>query len=168
MIDQNNQIPNSLSDEGHRRRETMLPELIFEMRSMHRSKQRRKRAVGAIGVIAVVVSAMLWWNQVSHNPPRQDENTVAKNNPQPVDPPMNVSEGETIVRVQSDAGIIDRYRVTKPYHSVIILDDDGLLLTLQQINRPSGLVRSPTRTWLTNPVTDAQLQHDRSESEPST
>jgi hypothetical protein len=168
MIDRNNQFPNLLSDEGQRRRNAMLPELIVEMRSVHRSRRRRKRVGGAVAVMAFIFGAVLWWTQMPPTPPRQSENTVVKHAPQLLNPPVNVSDGGTIKRVQSDAGITERYRVTSSHHAVIILDDDGLLLTLQQINRPSGLVRSLTRTWLTNPVTDAQLQGEHSEDEPST
>ena len=37
------------------------------------------------------------------------------------------------------------------------IDDSELLKMLAEIGRPAGLVRSGSRVWLTNAVTDADL-----------
>jgi hypothetical protein len=163
---------NELSEDGRRRRAAMLPELVQSMRSLHQSRRRRKRAAAWTGAIAITASAAVMWSFLSLVPHQQRDTIIVENDsPPPHAPPtlINAPAMTRIARVNTDSSIVERYRVADIVHTTTMtLDDDGLLLTLQQINRPAGLVRTPTRTWLTNPVTDAELNLDSAEDKPST
>jgi hypothetical protein len=115
-----------------RRRETMLGELIDAMRRHHRRRRLRRR-IGAAAAVALVAAGGAWIVRAQQpvEPNRQDR-----------------APGPHVVVVSGDyrTGLIQ------------ILDDDGLVKRLAEIDRPAGVIRSEGRVWLTSAVTDAKRE----------
>ncbi len=119
----------ALSPAGRARRDAMLDELVGYMRRTHRLRTIRRRLSNlvAVGGLGMLIGAAAWVFG-SHRP----------------------SEGPP------GGGRDD---VSPPAHRVLVrqIDDSELLRMLAEIGRPAGLVRSGSRVWLTNAVTDAEL-----------
>ncbi len=119
----------TLSPAGRARRDAMLDELVGYMRRTHRLKMIRRRLVDAVAVVGLgMLLGIAAWVFGSHGPSD--------------DPP--------------GGGLVESSR---PADRVLVrqIDDSELLRMLAEIGRPAGLVRSESRVWLTNAVTDAEL-----------
>ncbi len=119
----------TLSPPGRARRDAMLDELVGYMRRTHRLRTIRRRLVDAVAVggLGMLIGTAAWVFG-SHRP---------------LDGPPGGGRDE----------------VSPPAHRVLVrqIDDSELLRMLAEIGRPAGLVRSGSRVWLTNAVTDAEL-----------
>jgi hypothetical protein len=116
----------------HQRRETMLGELLETMRRHHR-RRRVRRGLGAAAVTALVAAGGAWIVRA----------------PQPA---------ETVRLAEAAA---PRVVVVSGSHRtgvVRVIDDDGLVERLAEIDRPAGVIRSEGRIWLTSAVADADLE----------
>jgi hypothetical protein len=127
----------SLSKAGGRRRDQMLGELTAAMRVLHTRRRTRRRAILVTGLALVATSAL----------------ALALLQPTGPEPTLASPATTKIVIVRTDPTVLDRYAV-RPLASTIIIDDDMLLTTLAQIERPAGLVRAHDRAWLTREVAD--------------
>ncbi len=102
----------------------MLDELIVAMRDLHLRRRRRRRVAGAATMI-VLATAVVWSTR-----PASDGR---------IEPP--------------DTGPIVQVVGSTPRTGVVrMIDDDELLRRLAEIDRPTGLIRSEGRSWLTKPV----------------
>ena len=119
----------TLSPAGRARRDAMLDELVGYMRRTHRLRTIRRRLsdLVAVGGLAMFIGAAAW----------VFGSYIASDGP--------LSGG--------------RDEVSPPAQMVLVrhIDDSELLKMLAEIGRPAGLVRSGSRVWLTNAVTDADL-----------
>lgn len=139
-----------LTPVGQRRREAMLEELIRTMRTVHRRRWiRRGLAFASLPALALGAVAALWLarNEVKPSAPL----LVHQNDAPKVASPRR--SASTIVRVQSDPSLLERYRAASRHHA-IVLDDDSLLAALDALNRPAGIIRTASGAWLTRPVAD--------------
>ncbi len=129
----------TLSPAGRARRDAMLDELVGYMRRTHRLRTIRRRLVDAMAVGGLgMLIGIAAWVFVSH-------------------------------RVSNDPPGGGRDEFSLPAHRVLVrnIDDSELLRMLAEIGRPAGLVRSGSRVWLTNAVTDAELGlREHSERKP--
>ncbi len=119
----------TLSPAGRARRDAILDELVGYMRRTHRLRTIRRRLLDlvAVGGLGMLIGVAAWVFG-SHWPP------------------------DGLPRGGRD-------EVSPPAHRVLVrqIDDSELLRMLAEIGRPAGLVRSGSRVWLTNAVTDAEL-----------
>lgn len=145
-----------LTPEAMRRREAMLPMLVDVMRHTHRRKRNRKRAICALLMIGSLSSAV-WMSRSLH---RSQQNPVAQLQVAQMEQNQKHIGPVRMIYVQTDLESVARYRAPTTPNNTIILDDTGLLLALEAIGRPSGLVKTAKRTWLTDNVADALLNHD--------
>ena len=104
--------------------ERMLDELIVAMRDIHSRRRRRRRVTGSAALI-VLATAIVWGTR------RTPHHFVAE-----PDTPTVVQ----IVRSMPRTGVVR------------VIDDEELLRRLAEIDRPTGLIRSEGRSWLTEPV----------------
>ncbi len=171
----NERHPESLSEEGLRRREAMLGTLLSEIDSTQAARRKRRRVSSTLALIIVVVVAARFTLPLV-------ERTVERGQPIVELRPDNASEPlpigrdragavaprvvVTVVRgahttrvlfVDSDPTIVARYAPRLPVGIIRILDDRALLDTLASIDRPAGLIRMGDQVRLTRPVSDAQL-----------
>ncbi len=129
-----------LSPAGRRRRDTMLGDLLRTMGAVHRRRRRRRRAraTGALIALAVALTAAV----PAFRLPRV-----------PGPPPRAAAPRVTVEFVVSDPTILDRCAIPPSMaRRTTILDDEALVTALAAIDRPSGLVRTGGRVWLTNDV----------------
>jgi hypothetical protein len=102
----------------------MLDELIVAMRDIHARRRRRRRVTGSAALIALA-TAIVWGTRPT--------------------PHRVVTEPDTptvvqVVRNMPRTGLVR------------MIDDEELLRRLAEIDRPTGLIRSEGRSWLTEPV----------------
>lgn len=102
----------------------MLDELIVAMRDLHRRRRRRRRVTGFAALI-VLATAVVWGTR-----PVSDHRVGGPDTP-------------TIVQI---------VRSTPRTGVVRMINDEELLKRLAEIDRPTGLIRSEGRSWLTEPV----------------
>ena len=152
----NDDMNMELSAKGAERRNRMLVQLQSEMQRVHRVRRFRRRAAGIAAPVLGVILALIMW-QFTQQPPAQSPNEIAAKpagiGPFETTPPPSPAAPVQIVRVQTDPNIVDRYRAVSTPRAET-LDDDALLIALAEINRPTGLIRSEGRTWLTEDVVD--------------
>jgi hypothetical protein len=151
------EFTDQVSAGGAERRKRMLPELMQQMKQVHRARRVRRRAVAVTVPVLVVVLSAVAWQVVSRPSAHQPHESAANSNPFKLhDISQHQAPGPTvsIVRVQTNPGIVERYRAASVPRA-IVLDDDALLVALADLNRPAGLIRSEGRVWLTADVIDA-------------
>ncbi len=102
----------------------MLDELIVAMRDLHRRRRRRRRVAGAAALI-VLATAVVWGTR-----PGSDHRMV----------PPDTGPIVQVVRSAPRTGVVR------------MIDDEELLRRLAEIDRPTGLIRTEGRSWLTQPV----------------
>ncbi len=152
MIEHNEQ---PLTQAGRARRDAMLDELIPKMRCIHQARSARRTVIASIGAATVILCLSVL------NPPRHYQ--IAKS----IVPDGRLYSAQTdeIVQiVRSNPAVMERFVVDAP-SQVEFIDDVSLLETLAAIDRPSGLVRSGGRSWLTANVTDP-IRAKQEASEP--
>ncbi len=141
-----------LSDVGRSRHDAMLP--FLQAATVRQGRRRRVRRFAARGAVtaslsaAVVVALVNSWP--TSNPPHVVQNDSSEG---PQDRRL-----ELVSIVQTDPGVLDRIAVnTSIDPAEYIVGDRQLVAMLAAIGRPTGLIRSQGRTWLTNAVTDREL-----------
>ena len=141
----NDQRDIQLSPAGEARRDAMLGELIGTMRRVHRRRRTRRAALATACMIALSgsLTALVL---LSQSPPQQGERLVEGPRPSAV-----------FAMVSTDPGVLQRYGA-RPTSAVQLIDDDALLAELTAIDRPTGLVRSGGRVWLTENVVDSDAE----------
>ena len=110
------------------RRERMLDELTVAMRCLHRRRRRRRRLTGAAALI-VLATAAVWGTRPASRPAHQ--RGVADPGPAMI---------VQVVRHAPRTGVVRT------------MDDEELLGRLAEIDRPTGLIRTEGRSWLTETV----------------
>ncbi len=143
-----------LTPHGEARREAMLGELVGSMQRVHHGRRVRRRAAGALAVLAIF--AGIAWVIGSQSPvsDRSQPRIVEK---QPQQQVPDASTAEPLIRLAQRTGVIRT------------VDDEELVALLAQLERPAGIVRSEGDIWLTNAVTDAELGLNPPEpADPST
>jgi hypothetical protein len=137
-----------LSPQGQARSEAMLHELVGFMHTNRRRRTERKTLIA--GVLFIALTSAIALTALT------TVNTL--NMPRPLLPNDRSSvlshASNQFEIVPTSPGIADRYRANV-IARVERLDDRSLLNVLAQLNRPTGLIRSEGRTWLTQDVTDA-------------
>ena len=138
----NEQGRTQLTPDGEARRDAMLDELVGAMQRVHHGRRVRRRAAGALAVLAIF--AGMAWVLGSQLPVGDRAQTdIAVNRP-----PQHVPDAvgtERLIRLARRTGVIRT------------VDDNELVALLAQLDRPAGIVRSEGEIWLTNAVTDAEL-----------
>ena len=102
---------------------------------MHPRRQRRRVAAGTLSLIAIAAVTIFAWPSRSPLP-----------KPAPIVPQVAHDDAVApapaqIVRVTTDASILDRYRSTAESSAERIDDDEELLGDLMAMGQPSGIVR---------------------------
>jgi len=150
----------SLSPMGVARREAMLSDLRAYMRALKR-RRRVRRSVGTTAVLFVVAAALVTGvrglqheRYPSVTPGMVATKDARKNGAYPA---TSSRDDVQILYVQTDSSVIDRL-AAKPAHTVHLISDRELLVTLASLDRPAALVRDSGRAYLTRPVTDDELE----------
>ncbi len=177
-----------LSSAGCARREAMLDDLRAEVvtRGAQRRRARaRNRAIGVSSLGLVIIAAAvvaLTVRTPAPGPGAPINEPRAHNDPLPTDeaaPPrpthqrsqvlilqLVIDPDRTPIRiVQVEPGVARRFSTATRARSgalpqILYLNDAELLTTLAAAGRPTGLVRSEGRVWLTASVTDAALEKE--------
>jgi len=144
----------ALTPEGCDRRDAMLDDLVLRMGAIHRGRRARRRTVAGGSVLvltaAITVLAIAPWRGPGPVPvPVQGQPAVARSGTAPAPPDIRI--------VSTDPGVLDRY-ITTPRRYTVEIDDRTLLDELAAIDRPTGLIRTAGRVWLTADVIDAPLR----------
>ncbi len=157
MTEQSTTLP--LSRTGRIRRDTMLVDLQRAMKHRHTRRRQVSRtlAVGAL-VITGGMATLFAMHPATPPPPTALTPTV-------------VHTATHVVWVKTDPSIGERmelYTATATIPRVIVVDDRELLAALEEIDRPSGLIRMNGLVKLTAPVTDKELKpSDPGDSPPA-
>ncbi len=130
----------TLTTAGERRRRAMRGELLATMDRHHRRRRRTRRLAGTTGLVLLgaIVAALALPLLDSPMEPRRVEVR-----------PMSAVRIEVVA---NDPGVLGRYAI----------DDGALIDHLVRIGRPSGLIIRNGDVMLTNAVTDAELEAQRS------
>jgi hypothetical protein len=153
-------------------KERILVELQHAMQQHHVRKRRRRRLT-AMTMLLAVVTSVLWFMLQPHSTPTPQ---YAAPEPTPSTMPDSQFAGQTsttrttIVTVQTDPTIVQRFAASTTTTTMQRIDDEQLLATLSDLGRPTGLVRVGETVWLTSPDLDhppAVLQDVRHRSPSS-
>lgn len=141
MIDQNNK---QLSPGGEARKNKMLSQLVGQMNHIHNTRRVRRRVIQTFTLVVVCVITV-WVVSLKYSKP-QPNDFVIVHSPNIEQPPR--PQITTLIKT---------------------INDDELIALLAEIDRPTGLIRSEGRIWLTNPVTDEELRisHETIDEDPS-
>ncbi len=148
----------ALSPEGRARLERMKADLAPEVtRSAGRRRARRRVFQGGAAALALVgaLSLALLVQGRPRGPNGGESATVAHGEEAPAaNEPASVLDFAIVEtdRTASQGLIIREVVDPAPY----VMDDQELLRTLAAMGRPTGLVRTEGRVWLTEDVTDAE------------
>ena len=161
-----------LSEQGQARRDAMLAELQSRVERTARMRRMRSGVMAAAALLAIASLSVLMLPHRQNHPIATD----------PVSPTGQAESARHIEIVKSDPGVLDRLAVRTtsdvldrftapmyPTHLVVErIDDEQLVTGLAQLGRPTGIIRSQGRVWLTAKVTDqelgSQLPSERNES----
>lgn len=152
-----------LSAAGRARRDQMLSDLTGEMRRTHAARRTRRILAVNTALLACIVGAVTLVNRVPQrsSPSGREiarDSAPSRETPAPVHPPIRI---ETVT---TPAHLLDKYAAAPFAPQVQTMTDDELLTTLASLDRPTGMVRSGGRTWLTRNVADAIPATDPSSS----
>lgn len=148
-----------LSAVGIARRERMLADLTDGMHRLHRARRTRRRAAAIIVPAVLLTIGVLLWRDWSPTNPQPGSGPLVldqpKGNELRVLPEPN-APAVIVTLVRSSDLSLDQFRVRTATSaaSAEILTDNELLTALAAIDRPTGLVRSGDRAWLTRSVAD--------------
>lgn len=156
----------SLSEAGRTRCDAMLDDLLVSMGRLH----RRRRMVRVGAAAALVLACGLAVAALGSHLASVDTDRIAKKQtdsppPDGTVPLTNVAQPFRVVVVTTDASILDRYRPPAVSSIIRRMTDDELLLTLAQIDRPAGLIRTESGARLTASVADNDLEILRDDSQ---
>ena len=126
-----------LSPAGRARREIMLEELTGELHRVRRRRRRVRRAVFTAPLVVLVIACLSLLDL-------RLENT----RPVILVQSVQIEDVPSPIRIVWEEGGTGRIQV---------IDDEGLVDILNEIDRPAGVIRFEGRTWITRAVTDAQL-----------
>lgn len=140
MTDQNNK---KLSPEGVARKEAMLSLLVGQMKHIHNARKMRRRVIHTLTLV-VICAFTVWIISIQYL------------SPQPIDIAKGPTGPGTYIE-QPNAPLIKT------------INDDELIALLAEMDRPTGIIRSEGRIWLTNAVTDEELgiSQDTPDEDPS-
>lgn len=149
--------PVQLSPEGEARRDAMLPGLQTRVVRTARARRTRSRVVAGAALFAIASLGVLIL-------PVRPPSKVATDDPRP---PVESTRG-VIEVVRTDPGVLERLAATPESHGSVVerIGDDELMFALAAIGRPTGIVRTQGRVWLTAAVTDQELEPDRGSTGP--
>lgn len=149
-----------LSAVGAARRERMLKDLTDGMHRLHRARRTRRRAAAIIvPALLLTIGVLVWLGSSPTNPQPGSGALTLDHKPQGSELPA-IPEPKApvmiVTRVRSTDLPLDQFRVRTATSaaSAEILSDNELLTALAAIDRPTGLVRSGDRAWLTRSVAD--------------
>ena len=154
MIDQNNK---QLSPAGVVRKKAMLSQLVGQMKHIHNARRVRRRIVYTFSLV-IVCAITVWVVSLKISSSRRDVFVR--------DTPSEIKQTPTVQNKSSQTSnttIITHGFRSDPSPQILkttlvkAINDDELIALLAEINRPTGIVRSEGRIWLTNPVTDEEL-----------
>jgi hypothetical protein len=132
-----------LSPAGQHRRQAMGAEL---RRAIAHRRQRRRARRAALGIALLL--ALVWLGSGLGSPPRRDPQQVVEN------PPPSLQHMD-FVEVRNQGDVLARYCTPlAPPQPALLIDDEELLRLLVAANRPTGLIRTADRVFLTAKVTD--------------
>lgn len=148
-----------LSAAGRQRRNAMLTELLDKQQSWQRHRRARRRAGVGLAMLVVLAGASwtaLSWRGSSSNPSELDrDKSLVKNNPNDTSlPAPDETQSPTRIQVIHNADLILADHYAKGTGLIQVVDDAGLVQTLEELGRPAGLIRSEGRVWLTSSVVD--------------
>lgn len=168
-------IDTTLTSAGRVRRERMRDELLIEMRSLHHRRTRRRHTLAA-SLIAVLIGSAWLMYRTPHQPPAGSQQQLAHEPPEQAvsieqtdaSPEFRVefvdaTAPSRTVRIETDATILDRYRLRdEPLRFVTHLTDEQLVRELAAIGEPASIVHLPDRTFLvrTEPNEPMRLKRD--------
>ncbi len=154
----------ALSEAGEARRDAMLVELQRTMRRRQERLSAVRRTCGT-GLLVILLGIAIF---LQSRPPAPSPAPT----PQIVELPPGIAPEQPeprsrIVRIDTDADVVSRYAITPTLRpdvmltsqdgylaNVIYVDDSTLLDLLDEMGRPTGIVRMDGRITLTNAVTD--------------
>lgn len=147
-----------LTEQGRQRREDMLVELT--PRVVRAARARRIRSGAGAAAALLLVASLSIIVPISADLARNTQLVSAE--------PAHESRPPAIQIIQTDASVIRRLSARDdPTPRVQRISDEELIFDLAAIGRPSGLVHSQGRTWLTAKVTDEQLDATRQPTSPA-
>ena len=156
-----NENPFELSDEGKLRRETILEELTAELGRRQKTRRIRRHAI-ALSSLAFALAGGTYVGSLVISVPAQRTDSSSQVNSSAADTvPSPTPTALVVQRIATDPTIVTRWQMPEA-SAVVHLDDDGLLQTLDEIDRPSGIVRIQGRVWLTHAVADQHVDPDQS------
>lgn len=150
-----------LSASGAARRGQMLTGLQARMRGVHRMRRVRKASAAVIVPIALIAfGAWLWPNSAPSG--TQTGSADIARGPSPENsgttPSIPAAASRTMIAtvVRTNAQSIESMivRTSDDAAAAMTITDSELLTALAAIDRPTGLVRSGDRAWLTRSVAD--------------
>lgn len=136
------------------RRDTLRESLIDEMKSHHIRRRSRKRllATACLMLLVGVLMIPMIRNLNQTDPIAKSPEPMA--GPRVEEPALVRLPSVQIRMVSTDKNILERYAASPAPGLIERIDDQTLLATLAAMDRPTGLVRSEGRVWLTSDVTD--------------
>lgn len=146
-----------LTPQGEARRDAMLADLLArQSRHHHVRRLQRAAAVAALALIFITLCTV----PVLLRPPQPNPAPIlVAQQPQPAPAPA-------INYIATDPTLASRWSVATPVDPAIMihteplaieyLTDDSLLARLEEIGRPTGLIRSQGRTILTASITEEE------------
>jgi hypothetical protein len=131
-----------LSSAGAVRREAILRDATAAMSRLHRRRRAGRRAAALALVIAPVAVITALAARPAPTGPGVTEAIAAR-------------PAVELITVRSDAGILARYAPAETF-TARILDDQMLVETLREIDRPAGVIRMGGRVMVSATVVDPQ------------
>ncbi len=164
---------NDMSVLASQRADAMLPGLQAELTRGVRRRKARSRAAASCAIVVITGGAILAASlSIRSRPLAPALPPVAEAPAEPSIPPVEAASLIEVVRTVS-APSIEIVRDTRPgaliavYTSPIAdlasirVSDTEFLEILNEIGRPSGLVRANGKVWLTAAVTDEEIEKQR-------
>ncbi len=143
----NDDSNHELSQSGRQRKGQMLADLTPRVRRVARARQVRAGVLASAALIALASLSILII-------PGGKPQTIAGIDPaQPVEPLPPIIQ---VVRTDPTVMVRLAVRTGESPSQIKRITDDELLLALAEMGRPTGMIHSQGRTWLTAKVTGDQ------------
>lgn len=153
-----------ISDAAARYAETLLPALQSDLARGVRRRSAMRRAAGSCAAVALLAGVLVAAMYSARGPAPLSTATPVVDGASPVSPTPRIEivrslDAPSIERITGtvSSGAITISRVTEVDYASILVTDRELLELLNEIGRPTGLVRANGRVWLTAAVTDEEI-----------
>ncbi len=160
---------NDISPIAAQRADAMLPALQAELARGVQRKKARTRAASACAIVLLLGGAIITATLTARrSPPVPTPVSIVESSPAPVNTTpiieivrsLDAPSIEIIHDSPRDA-ILAIYASPSVDLASILVTDRELLDLLNEIGRPSGLVRANGKVWLTAAVTDEEIEKQR-------